>query len=153
VKNKDKQKSSSARRQRKTGIDIDIFVNCNWVDTRWQYTFTRNTYNITINNKTSRITNKTTQITNLEACWPCPIFVNCTLAFALQLREKHGKTSVRVTEEIQSIHTQDTHTLQNPHLHTHTHTHTHTLRNNLKPPQYKLKQTQYKIYPNEIIAI
>jgi hypothetical protein len=21
-------------------IDIDIFVNCNWVDTRWQYTFT-----------------------------------------------------------------------------------------------------------------
>jgi hypothetical protein len=30
----------------KTGpavIDIDIFVNCSWVDTRWQYTFTRNT--------------------------------------------------------------------------------------------------------------
>jgi hypothetical protein len=24
-------------------IDIDIFVNCNWVGTRWQYTFTRNT--------------------------------------------------------------------------------------------------------------
>jgi hypothetical protein len=21
-------------------FDIDIFVNCNWVDTRWQYTFT-----------------------------------------------------------------------------------------------------------------
>jgi hypothetical protein len=21
-------------------IDIDIFVSCNWVDTRWQYTFT-----------------------------------------------------------------------------------------------------------------
>jgi hypothetical protein len=21
-------------------IDIDIFINCNWVDTRWQYTFT-----------------------------------------------------------------------------------------------------------------
>jgi hypothetical protein len=29
-----------------------------------------------------------------------------------------------------------THTLQNPH----THTHTHTLQNNIKPPQYKLKQ-------------
>jgi hypothetical protein len=59
----------------------------------------------------------------LEACWPCPVFVTYTLAFALQLREKHGKTSVRVAEEIQSIHTQDTHTLQNPPIHTHTHTH------------------------------
>jgi hypothetical protein len=82
-------------------IDIDIFVHCNWVRTRWQYTFTRNTKNITINNKTSRITNKTTQITNLEASWPCAVFVNYTLAFALQLREKHGKTSVRVAEEIE----------------------------------------------------
>jgi hypothetical protein len=43
-----------------------------------------------------------------------------------------------------------THTLQNPHIHTHTHTHTHTLQNNTKPPQYKLEQTHYKIYPNEI---
>jgi hypothetical protein len=45
-----------------------------------------------------------------------------------------------------------THTLQNHHKHTHykthlyththarTHTHTHTLQNNIKPPQYKLKQ-------------
>ena len=43
-----------------------------------------------------------------------------------------------------------THTLQNPHIHTQTnkHTHTHTLQNNIKPPQYKLKQTQCKIYPN-----
>jgi hypothetical protein len=47
------------------------------------------TQNITINNKT-------TQITNLEECWPCPVFANYTLAFALQLREKHGKTSVTV---------------------------------------------------------
>jgi hypothetical protein len=64
----------------------------------------------------------------LEACWPCPVFVtrNYTLAFALQLREKHGKTSVRVAEEIQSIHTRDTHTLQNPPTHPHTHTHTPT---------------------------
>jgi hypothetical protein len=29
--------------------------------------------------------------------------VNFTLAFALELRKKHGKTSVRVAEEIQSI--------------------------------------------------
>jgi len=30
-----------------------------------------------------------------------------------------------------------------------THTHTHTLQNNIKPPQYKLEQTHYKIHPNE----
>ena len=36
---------------------------------------------------------------------------------------------------------------------TYTHTHTHTLQNNIKPPQYESKQTQYKIYPNEIVTI
>jgi hypothetical protein len=30
------------------------------------------------------------------------------------------------------------------------HPHKHTLQNNIKPPQYKLKQTQCKIYPNKI---
>jgi hypothetical protein len=60
---------------------------------------TNNTQNITINNKTSRKTNKTTQITKLEECWPCPVLANYTLAFALQLRKKHGKPSVRVAEE------------------------------------------------------
>jgi hypothetical protein len=83
----------------------DIFVNCNWVDTRWQWysthLHTNNTQNNTINNKTIRITNKTTQTTNLELCWPCPIFAGFTLAFALQLREKHEKkTSVRIAEGI-----------------------------------------------------
>jgi hypothetical protein len=58
-----------------------------------------------------------------------------TLAFALQLRKKHGKTTVRVREasvrliktsvRVQYTYYQDTHTLQNPHTHTHTHTHTH----------------------------
>jgi hypothetical protein len=51
--------------------------------------------------------------------------------------------------------------LKCPHIikptHTHTHTlqnsHTHTLQNNIKPPQYKLKETQYKIHPNETITI
>jgi hypothetical protein len=102
---------------------------------------------MTINNKTTRITNKTTQITNLEECWPCPVLANYALAFALQLREKHGKTSVRVAKKLQSIHIFKTPT------HCKTHTHTHTLQNSLKPPQYKLKRTQYKIYPNEIITI
>ena len=31
-----------------------------------------------------------------EGSGPCPVFANYTLAFALQLRKKHGKTSVRV---------------------------------------------------------
>jgi hypothetical protein len=32
-------------------------------------------------------------------------------------------------------------------------TQTYTLQNNINPPQYKLKQTQCNIYPNEIITI
>ena len=35
---------------------------------------------------------KTIQITtNVEECLPCPVFASFTLAFALQLRKKHGK--------------------------------------------------------------
>ena len=37
--------------------------------------------------------------TILEECGPCHDLVSYTLAFALQLREKHGKTSVRVVEQ------------------------------------------------------
>jgi hypothetical protein len=85
----------------------------------------------------------------MEECWPCP--ANYTLAFALQLRKKHGKPSVRVAEEIQRMHIIRTPTHYK--THPYTHTHTHTLQNNLKPPQYKLKQTQYKTYPNEIITV
>jgi hypothetical protein len=33
-------------------------------------------------------------------CGPCPVFASYTLAFALQLRKKHGKTSVRVVEHV-----------------------------------------------------
>jgi hypothetical protein len=87
-----------------------------------------NTQNITINNKTTQITNKTTQITILEECWPCSVFASYTLAFALQLRKKHGKTSVRVDEEIQSIHIMKTPT----HYKAHPYTHTHTLQNSGK---------------------
>jgi len=42
---------------------------------------------------------RTTQLTNWEECGPCRVFASYTLAFALQLREKRGKTSVRVAEE------------------------------------------------------
>jgi len=66
---------------------IDIFVNCIWVDTRWQQYGTHLHTNGTQNN------------TIWEECRPCPVFVSYTVAFALQLRKKHGKTSVRVAEE------------------------------------------------------
>jgi len=36
------------------------------------------------------------QHNNLGKCGPCPVLASYTLAFALQLRKKHGKTSVRV---------------------------------------------------------
>jgi len=89
----------------------------------------------------------------VEDCGPCPVFASFNLAFALQLRKKHGKTSVRLKkpQSKYSIHiTKNTHTLQNSHKHTHykthsyTHTRIHTLQNNIKPPQYKLKQNAYR---------
>ena len=36
------------------------------------------------------------QHNNLWECGPCSVLASYTLAFALQLRKKHGKTSVRV---------------------------------------------------------
>jgi hypothetical protein len=40
---------------------------------------------------------RTTQITtNAAECGPCPVFTRLILAFALHLRKKHGKFSVRV---------------------------------------------------------
>ena len=44
---------------------------------------------------------RTTQLTNTEDCGPCTVFASYTVAFGLQLREKHGKTSVWVAEECQ----------------------------------------------------
>ena len=35
----------------------------------------------------------------MEECGPCPVFASFNPAFALQLRKKHGKTSVRVVGE------------------------------------------------------
>ena len=39
----------------------------------------------------------TEQHNNLWECGPCPVLAKFTLAFALQLRKKHEKTSVRVS--------------------------------------------------------
>jgi hypothetical protein len=104
---------------------------------------TNNTQNNTNNNRATQIA------TNVEECGPCPVFASFTLAFSLQLRKRHGKTSVRVRETSvrlrkTSVRVQYTY-YQNTHARTHTHTHTHTLQNNIKPPPYKVKQTQCKI--------
>ena len=88
---------------------------------------------------------RTTQITNVEECGSCPVFASFTLAFALQLRKKHGKTSVRVRNPSVKLRRTsvrvhytftkttthyktltNTHITKPTHLHTHTHTHTHT---------------------------
>jgi hypothetical protein len=51
----------------------------------------------TNNTQSNTNNNQTTQMqTNVEECGPCPVFASFTLAFALQLRKKYGKTSVRV---------------------------------------------------------
>jgi hypothetical protein len=39
----------------------------------------------------------------VEKCGPCPDLASYTLAFALQLRKKHGKTSLRVVEQWEYI--------------------------------------------------
>ena len=51
---------------------------------------TNNTQNNTNNNRITQMTN------NVVECGPCPIFARFTLAFALKLKKKHGKISVRV---------------------------------------------------------
>jgi hypothetical protein len=68
-----------------------IFINCNWVVTRWQYTFVHKQY---IEQHEQQQNNTIT--TDVVDCGPCPVFASFTLEFALQLRKKHGKTSVRV---------------------------------------------------------
>jgi hypothetical protein len=56
-----------------------------------------------IKNITTQITTQQHKITtNVEECGPCHFFASFTLAFALQLRKKHGKTSVRVRKTCQS---------------------------------------------------
>jgi hypothetical protein len=97
-----------------------IFINCNWVVTRWQYTFTHKQYIEQQNN------NRTTQITtNVEECGPCPVFASFTLAFALQLRKKARKnlsqgkknlSQVKKNLRVQYTYYQNTHTLQTPHI-------------------------------------
>jgi hypothetical protein len=63
-----------------------------------QYTFTHKQYTEyrerNIHNKKEKKNGK---------CGPFPVFASYTLAFALQLRKKHRKTSVRVVKKCPSI--------------------------------------------------
>ena len=71
---------------------------------------TNNTQNNTNNNRTTQIQ------TNVEECGPCPVFASFTLAFALQLRKKHGKTSFRLRKTSVKVQYGDarTHKRQSP---------------------------------------
>ena len=55
-----------------------------------QYTFTHKQY------AERHKTNNIEEHNNMWECGLCPVLARFTLAFALQLRKKHGKTSVRV---------------------------------------------------------
>jgi hypothetical protein len=46
---------------------------------------------------------RTTKLSNWEECGPCPVFATVALAFALQLRKKHGNTTFTVAEECYTI--------------------------------------------------
>jgi len=54
----------------------------------------RNTVHIYTQNDTKQTIHRTAQ--QLEECGLCPVLASYTLAFALQPRKKHAKTSVRV---------------------------------------------------------
>jgi hypothetical protein len=57
-----------------------------------QYTFThkQNTENGTY----------ITTVKQFGKCGPCPVFASYTLAFTIQLRKKHGNSSVREAEKL-----------------------------------------------------
>jgi hypothetical protein len=95
----------------------------------------------------TQTTNRTTQITNnVEESGPCPIFASFTLAIICLITEEKARknpSQVKKTLSYSTVYI----------LPKHTHTHPHILQNNIKPLQYKLKQTQCMTYPNEIVEL
>jgi hypothetical protein len=84
------------------GSIIDILtylLNCNWVATWWQQYSTHLSTNNTQKDTKQTIHRTTPKF--LEECGPCPDYASYTLAFVLQLRKTHAKTSVRVAEGCQ----------------------------------------------------
>jgi len=74
-------------------IDIDIFVTAIGLSPGGSSTV--HIYSQTIH-RTTQNKQYIEQHNNLGECGPCPVLASYTLAFAVQLRKKHGKTSVRV---------------------------------------------------------
>jgi hypothetical protein len=70
-----------------------IYFNCILVDTRWQQ------YSTHLHTNSTQNIENGTYIKKIGKCGPCPVFASYTLAFALQLRKKHGETPVRVVEK------------------------------------------------------
>ena len=79
---------------------------------RWPHQITRFSVETSMQSKPSSTPVRYSTYTNIWAkavhrttqlIWqergPCPFFASYTLVFAIQLRKKHGKTSVRVDEE------------------------------------------------------
>jgi hypothetical protein len=104
--------------QANTNTKIKFWVSLNWYDMIYNMIYmiyltaiglpsgggsTIHIYTHTIHRTTesTQTIHRTTQFTSWEECGPCPVFARYTLAFALQLRKKHGKPSVRVAEECQ----------------------------------------------------
>jgi quinolinate synthase len=63
-----------------------------------QYTFTHKQYTEYRERNIHTIKRK-----KIWKCGPCPVFASYTQASVLQLRKKHGKTSVRVVEKCPDI--------------------------------------------------
>jgi hypothetical protein len=86
-------------------IDIGIYIfNCKLV---WhplavvQYTFTHKQYT----EYRERNIHNNQRLTDLGSAGLAPSLTSYTLAFALQLRKKHGKPSVRVAARTSQAHT------------------------------------------------
>ena len=62
----------------------------------------------------------------MEECGPCPVSESFTLAFTLQLRKKHGKTSARVRKTSVRLRKTSEYSIRITKTPTRTHTHTHT---------------------------
>jgi hypothetical protein len=67
---------------------------------------TNNTGNVTTQKYIEQHKKYIEQHNNYEECGPCPVVAGFTLAFALQMKKKHGKTSVRavIHEHTMRIH-------------------------------------------------
>ena len=104
----------------------DKFVNCNSVDSRWQY---YSTHLHTDNTQNNTNNNRTTQFANLEDCGPCPRFCEFYPGICLTTEEK---TRENLNQGKKNLSQGTVHILpKHPHITKPTHIHTHTLTHSL----------------------